>query len=80
VDRGFSINLPPEATDLERIGDEELAEALGGLEHRIARRHEELERNVAAGRVGRELFGLLVLVLVAVLAGEHLLANRFYKE
>lgn len=80
VDRGFSINLAPEQTELGRITEEELAELLGPLEHRVARRRDELERNVAAGRVGRELFGMLVLMLVAVLAGEHLLANRFYKE
>jgi len=30
--------------------------------------------------VGRELFPALILLLAIVLAAEHLLANRFYKE
>jgi hypothetical protein len=80
VDRGFSVNLPFEQTRLERVSNDELAKILDPLAPRIARSQDEIELDVSTGRVGRELFPWLI-VLVAVLVGlEHLVANRFYRE
>jgi len=80
VDRGFSVNLAPRQTDLRRLGEEELAEVFGPCDYRIARTRDQIERDQQHGRVGRELFPLLILHLVAILAGEHAMANRFYRE
>ena len=35
---------------------------------------------MSVGRVGRELYPLLIFLVAAVLAGENWLANRFYKR
>jgi len=79
VDRGFSVNLAPQQTELERAGEEQLAEVFGPLEYRIARTREEIERDISTGRVGRELFSPIILLVVIVLALEHFVANRFYR-
>ena len=80
VDHGFSVNLAPRQTALERLTDEELAERFGKIPYRVARSRGQIERNVSMARVGRELFPLLILLVALVLAAEHVLANRFYRE
>lgn len=80
VDRGFSVNLAPRQTQLDRLTEEELRDVFGPLEFRIARERDEIERDVNLGRVGRELFPLLILLVALALGGEYVLANRFYKE
>ena len=44
------------------------------------RNRDEIDRSVSAGRVGQELFPYLIVLLVLVLAGEQVLANRFYQD
>jgi len=78
VRRGFSVNLPQRDTELQRADEDTLTRILSPLEFQIARDRRELEGNQRKARVGRELFAPLVVLLVLVLAGEHLLANRFY--
>lgn len=80
VDLGFSVNLTADETQLTRISEEALAEVIGSTDYKVVRRRNELEDRVAAGRVGRELFSMLILLLVVVLAVEHAVANRFYRE
>jgi hypothetical protein len=80
VDRGFSVNLTPEQTRLDRLPEEELARVFGPLPYRLARNREQIETNISTGRVGRELFSLLIVVAALALALEHVVANRFYKE
>lgn len=80
VDRGFSVNLAPQQTELARLTKDELAELFGKTSYRVARSQNEIERDVSIARVGRELFPLLILLVALLLAGEHLLANRFYRE
>ena len=78
LDRGFSVNLPPEISRLERAVPAEIVESLGSNRTRIARTQEEIELRVGLGRVGRELFPALIIAVAVVLAAEQLLANRFY--
>ena len=80
VDRGFSVNLAPEQTDLERIGEEGLANVFGSQPYQVVRSSDQLEIKVAEGRVGRDLFPLAILLVAVALALEHVVANRFYKE
>jgi len=79
VDRGFSVNFAPRQTQLERLPEKELAELFGPLKYRIARTKNEIQRDISTARVGRELFGPLILLVVVLLAFEHLVANRFYR-
>ncbi len=79
LDQGFSVNVPSELSDLDRIAPEELKEIFGEREFLTARNEQELVRIQGQGRVGRELFGLLIVLAAIVLAGEHFLANRFYR-
>lgn len=80
LDRGFSVNLPPEATDLARIAAADLDAIFGKDEYRLARDRQGIEREVSHGRVGRELFGAIFIALSLALAVEYLMANRFYRE
>jgi hypothetical protein len=79
LDRGFSVNLPADATRLERASDTELVAALGNDRARVARTRDEIEVRVGQTRTGRELFPIVILILALVLAGEQWLANRFYE-
>ena len=78
--RGFSVNLASEQTDLTRIDEEHLTRIFGDTPFQMARQRSQLEGNVSRGRVGRELFPSLLLLLVFALAAEHVLANRFYRD
>ena len=78
VDRGFSVNAAPDQCALTRVAPERLKELFGPFDFRLARDTTQLDRAVNTGRVGRELFPFLILVLAAVLAVEQFVANRFY--
>jgi len=80
VDRGFSVNLSARETRLDRHADKDLDRLFGTFPYRIARSKDQIELDVSTGRVGRELFGMLILVVAVILGLEHVLANRFYKK
>lgn len=80
VDRGFSVNLSPTQTDLERIDQERLKTLFGPNTYRLARDNHQLEGNVTEGRVGRDLYPFVILLVALVLGLEQVMANRFYKE
>jgi hypothetical protein len=75
--KGFSANLDAAATDTERLGDDSLA-AIFGAEHRLARSERELVRDVNLERIGAELFGWLIILAALAMAGDWIVANRFY--
>ncbi len=79
-DRGFSANIPLPATELTRLKPEALDELLGKGRFHLAHSREEIDRNVSAGRVGRELYPLLIVLVALALGLEYLLANRFYRR
>jgi hypothetical protein len=76
--RGFSVNLPPGATQLERLEADQVQALTEGLPIRVARGREQIDRSVSLGRVGLELFPFLIALVAAVLGAEYLLANRFH--
>jgi len=78
--RGFSVNLPAEQTRLARLTDEQLKEMFGSNAYRLVRTEKQLDRAMSTARVGRELFPLLAALLALVLAAEHLVANKFYRD
>jgi hypothetical protein len=78
--RGFSVNLPAEATDLARLTRDDLNTMLGKDRFHLSRGRDEIERDVSLGRTGRELYPLLILLVALALGMEHLLANKFYRR
>lgn len=80
VDRGFSVNLRPEQTLLDRLTPDDLAAMLGPGQFRLARAREEIDRDISLGRVGQELFPYLIVLVALVLGAEHVVANRFYRD
>lgn len=80
VDRGFSVNLAPEQTALERFAKEKLKEVFGPFDYRLARNKEQLDRVVTTGRVGRDLFPLVILLVALLLALEQVVGDRFYRD
>jgi hypothetical protein len=80
VRRGFSVNVPAESTRLERIGADVLDKLFGEDRYHLARNQEEITRDVHLGRVGIELYPLLIVLVALVLGLEHVLANRFYRR
>mgnify|MGYP001034836827 CR=1 FL=1 len=67
-------------SQLDRATPEDLKEAFGQTEFRLARGREEIDRSMNTARVGQELFPYLMMLLVVVLAFEQVLSNRFYQD
>lgn len=80
VAAGFSVNLPAEASRLDRVDTEQLDLILGPNRYRLARNRAEIDRGVGEARVGRQFYPYLLVLLALVLGLEHLLANRFYRR
>jgi hypothetical protein len=80
VRRGFSANVPLAITRLDRIKAEDLDGLFGPKRYRLARNQDEILRDVSIGRVGVELYPLLVVLVALILGLEHVLANRFYRR
>jgi len=77
-ERGFSVNADPDESRLDRLSKDELDAHLRAERYGIARDIENLQRVVKTGRLGREAFPMIILVLLLVFVGEHFVANRFY--
>jgi hypothetical protein len=77
---GFSVNYAADQTRLDRLSDRELADLFGPVKFRLARTRQQLDRDVSQGRVGRELFPPLILLIALLVGLEMVMANRFYKE
>ena len=75
---GFSANLDPAATDFRRLAADDLARVLGPG-HRLARTEDEIVRDVNLDRIGTELFGWLIVLAALAMAGDWVVANRFYR-
>jgi hypothetical protein len=80
ADWGFSVNLPPSVSQLERVTPDELKAVFASAPFRLARERAEIDRSVSAGRAGQELFPYLMLLLILVLACEQAMGNRFYQD
>lgn len=75
---GFSANGSSDESRFDRIGTVELDNLLGVGRYSVARNIEGLTRNVQSGRVGEEIYPLVLMVVIAVFCAEHLVSNRFY--
>jgi hypothetical protein len=75
----FSVNSLPGESDLRRLPAEELDDLLGAKRYGVARDPQQLSRSVHAGRMGQEVYGLLMGLLLCVFAWEQVTATWFYK-
>ncbi|WP_010582737.1 vWA domain-containing protein [Schlesneria paludicola] len=78
-EEGFSLNLPARECDLRRLEPTELNSLLGEGRYTVNRDPGSLERNVQTGRLGQEVYSLLVAFLIAVFALEQFTATWFYR-
>ncbi|MBI1346507.1 hypothetical protein GC163_09480 [bacterium] len=77
---GFSLNLPSAESDLIRLDEAALDGYLGQGKYHQARDPESLSRSVSAGRLGQEMAGLFLSLLVVVFVVEQATATWFYKQ
>jgi hypothetical protein len=78
---GFSVNIPPEESDLTRVPAAEIETLLGANAVVPVERKTPL-RDSLSGHWSQplELFPPLMIALLLLLAVENLLANRFYRK
>lgn len=76
----FSANASAAESDFTRVASDELDRVLGKGRYSVARSIEGLTRNVAFGRVGQEVFSLILSIVIAAFCAEHFVANRFYES
>jgi len=77
---GFSTNLPESVSVLDQATADDLKAIFGDTQFRLAHNREEIDRSVSIGRVGRELYPILIVLLALALGLEMILANRFYRH
>jgi hypothetical protein len=80
LDRGFSVNAPPEVSDLRRVDPAMLMATLPKDRVRLAESLDQVEEYVNVGRSGRELYPWAICLVALVWGAEHVLANRFYRQ
>jgi hypothetical protein len=80
LEKGFSVNPPPEESSLTPVDSAYLDGVFGKEQYHLVDDSTSLERVVGEARVGREVFPLIALLLVVILAVEQWLANRFYRD
>jgi hypothetical protein len=75
----FSYNVAAEQSDLRRLTPEQLDDVFGKDRYKIATDTESLDRAVHTGRIGKEVFPLVLFCMLVIFVGEHFVANRFYE-
>ncbi len=76
---GFSLNLPAEESVLTKLTASELDELFGEQRYALSRDVDTLVRNVTAGRLGQEVYGLIVAFLLAAFVLEQIAGAWFYR-
>jgi hypothetical protein len=76
---GFSVNLPPGESDFSRLGEADLDLLLGEGRYAVAENTESLTRTVNTGRLGMEVFPLILGLVIVIFCLELIVANRFYE-
>ena len=77
--KGFSVNPLAGESDFTRIRESDLDGLLGQDRYEIAKGIRELERKVYMGRIGQEIFSLVLMCMIVVFCAEHVVANKFYE-
>ncbi|MBI1314068.1 hypothetical protein GC176_22460 [bacterium] len=77
---GFSVNPSSGESDFQRMTETDLNGMFGENRYSVAQSTEALTRTVNAGRLGVEVFPVVLAILIAVFCLEHVVANRFYSD
>ena len=77
ISTGVSANLDASATDASRLREDSLA-LIFGVGQRMARTEADLVRDVNLERIGAELGGWIIMLVALAMAGDWIVANRFY--
>lgn len=75
----FSVNHDPAESDFSRATESDLDNLLGEGRYSVASDVESLTRSVTAGRLGVEVFPIILGVVLILFSLELLTANRFYE-
>lgn len=76
----FAVNVPDKESNLAKVTDKQLNEILGEDRYSRVKDLEQLDRAVNLGRLGVEVFPVLMGLLLILFCGEHLMANFFYDD
>lgn len=76
----FAVNMGGQETDLTPVTPSDLDTLLGDDRFSVVRNPSELEKAVREGRLGIEVFPVLLGFLVILFCSEHLMANYFYDQ
>ncbi|MEQ9407251.1 MAG: VWA domain-containing protein [Fuerstiella sp.] len=76
----FAANMIDAESNLTRMTSEKLDQILGPERYSRVTDPEELDRAVNLGRLGVEVFPVLMGLLILLFCAEHLMANFFYDE
>lgn len=76
---GFAVNPPAGESDFTRLDVADLDNLLGEKRYDVARDVESLTRSVTTGRLGIEVFPLILGLVMIVFCLEMIVANRFYE-
>ena len=76
----FAVNMRDDESNLDKIRDDQLNVMLGERNVAIVHDAQELQRAVRTGRLGIEVFPVLIGVVILLFCAEHLMANYFYDE
>lgn len=76
---GFSMNLPAAESDLKRLEKSDLDGLLGEQRYSVSENLQDLQRKADTGRLGQEMYSMVVAFLVLVFALEQFTATWFYR-
>lgn len=76
---GFSVRPLPAESDLRRLAPADLDDLLGEKRYSVAHDPQQLERSVTTGRLGQEVYGLVLTLLILIFVGEQTTATWFYR-
>ncbi len=74
----FTVNMRDNESDLTRIQEERLDEIFGKDRYMLVANPGDLQQAVRVGRLGVEVFPVLVGLLIVLFCAEHLMASFFY--
>jgi hypothetical protein len=75
---GFSANLTPPATAMERLPEADLDRFLGADMYQLVRDRDDIQLAEGQASTSRPLYPIVMLVVAALFMLEQILANRFY--
>lgn len=78
--QALTINNRPEESLLQRLNKDELDQLLGAERYELSESIEQLNRQVLQGRLGREIYPVILVLCLLLFCGEHFVANHFYHQ